>query len=243
MNLKLWEEHARWLKECKFVELTHTLSPETQHWSGFEPMKLGTLFDYKDGFYVNELTVVTQYGTHIDPPGHFVEGNRLLDKLEPIEMVLPLCVVDISEKVKTNEDYAVTVEDITAWEDEHGEIPAGCFVALRTDWYKKENYDNCDAEGNKHYPGWSMNVLKLLIEERKIAALGHETSDTDPAVEGAKNGLIMEYYVLEQDCYQIELMKNLDKLPPKGALIFCGFPKLKNGAGFPVRCIAICPNE
>ncbi|WP_197407687.1 cyclase family protein, partial [Oceanivirga salmonicida] len=66
----------------------------TTHWSGFKPMDISTKFNLKEhGFYVNEFTLVGQYGTHVDAPGHFVEGNRLLDKLVPDEMILPLCVV------------------------------------------------------------------------------------------------------------------------------------------------------
>ncbi|WP_067142674.1 cyclase family protein [Oceanivirga salmonicida] len=242
MDLKLWDELNRWRNECKFIDLTHELSPETTHWSGFKPMDISTKFNLKEhGFYVNEFTLVGQYGTHVDAPGHFVEGNRLLDKLVPDEMILPLCVVDISDIVKNDPDYSVKLEDFKKWEDKYDKIPENSFVALRTDWSKKDDLDNCDSEGNKHYPGWSMEVLKFLVEERNIKAIGHETSDTDPAVNGAKDGLIMEYYILEQDRYEIELLKNLSELPPKGSLIFCGFPKGKDFAGFPARCIAICP--
>ncbi|QLB13083.1 kynurenine formamidase [Bisgaardia hudsonensis] len=241
MNLNLWKEYKIWTQECKFVDLTHTLSPETPHWSGFMPMDSKNIFNYNDGFNVHEVKVVTQYGTHIDAPAHFVEGKRFLDKIEPKEMILPLCILDISEKVKNNSDYSITVKDLEDWENKYGKIPENSFVALRTDWYLKKDLDNRDSNGNKHYPGWSMDVLKILIEDRNVTAVGHETSDTDPAIEGAKNGLIMEYYVLEQDIYQIELMKNLDQIPPKGALIFCGFPKYKDGPGFPARCIALCP--
>lgn len=74
------------------------------------------------------------------------------------------------------------------WEEEYGKIPEGAFVAFRSDWYKKENLDNNDAEGNPHYPGW-------------------------------------------------------DQVSAVGSLIFIGFPKLKEGTGFPTRVYAICPNE
>ncbi len=237
----LWEDLNKWKRDYKFVELTHELSPETPHWSGFEPMEVKAKFTLEDGFFVNELKVVTQYGTHVDAPGHFVEGMRLLDKITPDEMVLALCVIDISDKAQKNNDYSVSLNDIKEWEKEYGKIPENSFVALRTDWSKRDELDNKDNDGNKHYPGWSMAVLKFLIEERNITAVGHETSDTDPAINGAKDGLIMEYYILEQNRYQIELMKNLSELPAKGAIIFCGFPKAKDFPGFPARCFAICP--
>lgn len=241
IDLTLWEDLKKWKQNYKMVDLTHELSKDTTHWSGFDPMEIKTKFTLADGFFVNEFKMVTQYGTHVDAPGHFVKDERLLDKIEPEEMILPLCVIDITEKVKLDEDYSLKLQDIKDWEEKYGQIPDEAFVALRTDWFLKEDLDNMDEEGNKHYPGWSMETLKFLVEERNVKAIGHETSDTDPAILGAKDGLIMEYYILEQDRYQIELLKNLYLVPPKGSVIFCGFPKAKDFPGFPARCIAICP--
>ena len=39
-----------------------------------------------------------------------------------------------------------------------------------------------NKDGVAHYPGWSLEVLKYLCEERKITASGHETTDTDPGI-------------------------------------------------------------
>ena len=101
--------------------------------------------------------------------------------------------------------------------------------------------DNFDENGQKHYPGWGMDALKFLVEERNVAAIGHETSDTDVAVRSAAGGYVCEYYILEQDRYQIELLKNLDKVPPTGSVIVCGFPRGVDLTGFHARCYAICP--
>ena len=73
--------------------------------------------------------------------------------------------------------------------------------------------------------------------------MGHETPDSDPACRQAQIGFAAEDYILKQDKIQIELLCNLDKVPPVGAVIFCTFPKLKGGTGFPARCFAICPSE
>ena len=37
-----------------------------------------------------------------------------------------------------------------------------------------------------------------------------------------------------------ELMRDLDMVPPKGALILLSFPRIKGGSGSTARCIAIC---
>ena len=239
----LWTELETWKKEYKFVDLSYEVSPETPHWSGFPAMSVGMKFDYPDGFRVHEFTMVSQYGTHVDAPLHFVKDTKGLHEIPVEEMILPLCVIDVTEKVAGNVDYAVTDEDIRKWEEQYGRIPERAFVAIRSDWSKRTDLDNCDAEGNKHYPGWNIEALKFLVEERDVVAVGHETSDTDAPADSSKHGYICEYYILEQNRYQIELMKDLSEVPPTGSIIFCGFPNAKDAAGFTARCIAVCPKE
>lgn len=242
-NLKLWNDLENWKNNFDFVELSYEFSPETPHWSGFPAMSSEQIFDYPDGFRVHKVTTVTQYGTHVDAPAHFVPGTRTLNELGAKELMLPLCVVDVSAKAAANCDYVITKQDITDWEAVYGKIPEGSFVAIRTDWSKRTDLDNMDASGQKHYPGWGMDALKFLVEERNVAAIGHETSDTDAAVSSVANGYIGEYYILEQNRYQVELLRNLDKVPPMGSVIFCGFPRGVGLTGFTARCIAICPKD
>lgn len=240
MDKGLWNVLAELKEKCKVVELSHVVSPETPHWSGFPDMIDDTLYNYKEhGFYANTYTLVSQYGTHVDAPCHFVEGRRALDSIGAEELILPLCVISIVDKAAADEDYAASVEDIKAWESEHGQIPEGAFVALRTDWSKREDMDNYDAEGNKHYPAWGIDAVKFLVEERNIAAIGHETTDTDPAVIAARDGFPSETYILDQQKFQVEVLTNLDQVPPTGALIVCGFPRVKGGSGFTARCYAV----
>lgn len=237
----LWAMIENVKGNCRFVDLSHELSPQTPHWSGFPAMSVSKKFDYPDGFLVHEFQIVSQYGTHADVPSHFIEGGRPMHEIAPEELLLPLCVVDITAKVAENVDYAVSVQDLLDWEEQYGRIPPKAFVAIRSDWSKRDDLDNRDANGAKHYPGWSLDALKFLVEQRDVGSIGHETSDTDTAVGAARDGYICEYYILEQNRYQIELLKNLSELPPIGSLIFCGFPKVKDGPGFTARCIAICP--
>jgi kynurenine formamidase len=50
-----------------------------------------------------------------------------------------------------------------------------------------------------------------------------------------------ETYVLQHGHFQIEVMANLDKVPPRGALLVVSWPKVKDGLGFPARAFAILP--
>lgn len=234
------------IKEKEWVDLTHTFGPDAPHFSAFDSAEFETLFTHDDGFFAQSFKFVGQYGTHLDAPIHFVRNTRYLDELNLKELVLPLVVIDKSKEAEVNNDFTLSVDDILAFEAKYGEIEEGTFVALRTDWSKrwpdKEAFENKDADGHQHAPGWSVAALKFLFEERKVKAIGHETFDTDSSIDFQKNGaLVGEYYVLEQDTYQVELLKNLDKVPAKGAVIFNIVPKPEKASGFPVRSFAILP--
>lgn len=234
------------IKAKEWVDLTHTFGPDSPHFSAFDPAQFRTLFNHEDGFFAQRFDFPGQYGTHLDAPIHFVQNTRFLHELGLKEFVLPLVVIDQSKEVEKDNDFTLEVDHILAFEAQHGPIEAGTFVALRTDWSKRwpdqEAFDNKDADGNNHTPGWSVNALKFLFEERNIKAVGHETFDTDASADYQKNGtLIAEYYVLEQDTYQVELLTNLDQVPAKGAVIFNIVPKAGKASGFPVRSFAILP--
>ena len=235
----LWEDLKAFKSRVEMVELSHPVSAKTPHWAGFPALESEEIYNFKEhNFTASRYHIVSQYGTHIDAPGHFTEGGRMLDKLDPKDTILPLVVIDVVDQVKADADYVVTEKDILAHEKIHGTIPEGCFVALRTDWSKRtENFDNIDENGVSHYPGWSILACKLLIEERKVKAIGHETSDTDASIiSNEAVALPVETYVLAQDIYQVELLRNLDKMPATGGVISVGYPNMVDGPGFSARC-------
>jgi kynurenine formamidase len=236
----------------KMVDLTHTFAPGIPHWKGFPDEKREIAYWYEkgrgslgDGFFTEVFTHVGQWGTHVDPPAHFIRGLRTVDQITLQEMILPLVVIDVHAESARDPDYTLTLDRVKTWEKDHGPIPAGAFVAMRTDWSKRwpdaAAMENNDDNGTAHYPGWSMPALKYLYEERKITASGHETTDTDPGIAASKDDYALETYVLNTNHYQIELLANLDQVPESGAIVVATFPKPKEGSGFPARVFAICP--
>jgi kynurenine formamidase len=236
----------------KFVDLTHEFAPGIPRWPGFPDESRKTIYWYDKrldtmgaGFFAEVYTHVGQWGTHVDPPAHFMKGLRTVDQIDPKEMVLALVVIDVHDAVAQNPDYTLTVERLNKWEKDHGRIPAGAFVAMRTDWSKRwpdaAKMENKDAKGVAHYPGWSLPALKFLYQERKITASGHETTDTDPGIATSKDDYSLETYILSTNHYQIELLTNLDQVPEVGAIVIASFPKPKGGSGFPARVFAILP--
>ncbi|MDY3051600.1 MAG: cyclase family protein [Ndongobacter sp.] len=245
----LWEKLNQ-LKKLRWIDLTHPLTDDSPFWSGIPEGSVEiakTVFDW--GNPMLECLIQTfkfpgQFGTHIDFPGHFIRGAALSEKTGIKECVFPLCVIDITKQVQKTPEYAVTVEDIQAYEAQYGAIPDGAFVALYTGW--STHWPDMDAlsglaaDGSEHFPGWSLPALQYLYETRHAAANGHETLDTDSsAVAAAAGDLACERYVLKQNKLQIELLCNLDQVPPAGAVLVAAFPNIVGATGLPVRAWAI----
>jgi kynurenine formamidase len=228
----------------RFVDLTHSFDPRSPVWSGFGQAKMRPAADPKtqrpytikeDGFRTTLYEFVGQYGTHVDPPAHFDEKGITMDVIPLKQMILPLVVLDATPYLRKDPNHAFSLDDLHAWEKKHGRIPRGSFVALRTDMYK--DWDT-DPERFKRapFPAWSFETIKFLYQHRGVTATGHESLDTDTT-----DKMESETYILQRGHYQIEVMANLDKVPPKGALIVVTWPKVRNGLGFPARAFAILP--
>ena len=228
----------------QFIDLSHSFGPTTPVWSGFGQADFTPAFDPKtrkpytikdDGFRTTYYNMVGQYGTHVDPPAHFTEDGLTMDKIPLKQMILPLIVLDNTPYQTKDDNHAFSVADLKAWEKKHGKVPRGSFVALRTDMYK--DWDNNPERFKRApFPAWSFETIKFLYEQRGVTATGHESMDTDTS-----DKMDSETYILQHGHYQIEVMANLDKVPPRGALIVVTWPKVRDGLGFPARALAILP--
>ena len=247
---RLWEALNE-AKKMKWVDLTHQMDNTSPYWSGIPEGSVElskTVFDWGNPMLeclIQTFNFPGQFGTHIDFPGHFVHDGVLSEAFQVKDGVFPLCVVDITEKVKADCHYAATREDIIAYEEKYGPIPDGAFVALRTDWSK--NWPDMNAlsgigeDGSENFPGWSLDALKYIYEDRNAAANGHEALDTDASAECAKAGdLACERYVLSLGKLQIEVLANLDQVPAAGAVLVATWPNFKGATGLPVRAFALC---
>ena len=223
---KLWEtlEEA---KKLKWVELSHSLNNDSPYWSGIPEGSVElckVVFDWGNPMLdcrIHTFKFPGQFGTHIDFPGHFVKDGDLSEAYDVKQGVFPLCVIDITDKVAQDVHYAVTAQDIKDWPD-------------------MDALSGIAEDGSENFPGWSMEALKYIYEERNAAANGHETLDTDASAEAAKaEDLACERYVLAKGKLQIEVLRNLDKVAPAGAVLFAAWPRIEGATGLPARVWAI----
>lgn len=237
------------LKEYQWINLTHEVNKNTPIYHTFNPLQVTQISTMEeDRVDSKEYVIGSSHGTHIDAPSHFAQGKRDLDEVGQKERFLPLYVLHLEDKVAEDPGYAVTVQDILDFESEHGEIPAGSFVAFSSGWHHRINdpqaFTNKDDQGVEHTPGWSIPALEFLSRTRHITAIGHESLNTDSGVDYAEQGFLdAELYWLAEDKFQVEMMANLDQVPAVGSIISVTAPHIEGAIGFPAEVYAIIPEK
>jgi kynurenine formamidase len=178
--------------------------------------------------------------TNIDAPAHLVRGMWTVDQIPPERLIAPLTVLDVTDQARRNSDYEVSVEDIAQWEQIHGEIPPGAVVLARsgwgTRWASPKDYRNIDKKGVMHFPGYSEDAAKFLVEGRSVLALGIDTMSVDP---GSSRTLPVHQYTLAHSVYHLENVANLERVPDAGAVVVVAPMKLEGEVDGPVRILAL----
>src|SRR5258708_29163056 len=173
----------------------------------------------------------------------FPPGMKTIDKIPAEKFFAPAVVVDVRKEAERDPDYQLTVKRVEAWEEKHGKIPVGAMVLLRTGWAARwpdvVRYRNQDANGKMHFPGYSVEAAKLLLE-RKISGLGCDTLSIDP---GNSPDFPVHHLVLGAGVYQLENLADLKDLPESWAMLIAAPIKLEGGSGGAVRVFALVAEE
>lgn len=168
------------------------------------------------------------------------DGGITVDCIPAEQLVRPLVVVDIKEHVSENENYALSRQDLAAWEEKHGAIPRGAVVIANTGWASRwlspDQYRNERDDGTMSFPGFSLEAVRWLVEERHIAGLGTDTLSIDL---GAEPEYPVHRFCAPHGVYNLENVANLDAVPPSGATLVVAPLKLDGGSGSPVRLLAL----
>ncbi|MBY0357880.1 MAG: cyclase family protein [Candidatus Obscuribacterales bacterium] len=227
----------------KIVDLTHTISADIPNYrndrDAFQYTTVATV--NKDGYGYGTFQMPEHYGTHIDAPCHFLAGATSIDQLPTANLFVPCVVIDVRKEVERNQDYSLSLEKIKEFEKK-GLIPAHSAVLLLTGWSQRwhnpQAYRNADSQGHLHFPGYSHEAAEFLAEKRQAAYLGIDTLSLDP---GNTSQFPVHSHILTKGVYLIENLACLDKLPARGAKLFCGALPIKNGTGSPARIVAVLP--
>lgn len=231
--------------KLQIIDLGYSLNDQNAYWPapGYEPFRLKTIATLEqNGVLSKSLATPEHLGTHLDAPNHFESKQPAVDQIKPENLFAPGVVIDISMQASQNADYLATVEDITRWEQEHGPIPNGAVVLLKTGWgqFWKNfvRYKNQDMLGKLHFPGYSGDAARWLIKERNVKGIGIDTLSMDP---GTSKDFAVHHIVNSAGRYGLENVAELDQLPPKGFYLVIAPIKIETGTGGPTRLFAILP--
>lgn len=241
----------------KLVDLTETLRedyPTIQLPAEFGqalPFKKEVISHYDENgpaWSWSNFSMSEHTGTHLDAPSHWVSGkdvvNGTVDTMPMEQMIAPVCVIDCSAQVAADKGFLLTKQHLLDWEAEHGQIPAGSWVFLRSDWRKvadPDNYINMQEDG-AHSPGPDGECVLFMINERDVIGFGTECVGTD-----AGQGFFMDpplpchFYMHGNGKLGLQCMTNLDLLPATGAVVISPPLKIIEGSGSPLRVMALVP--
>jgi kynurenine formamidase len=229
----------------RVVDMTYAINDKLPAWPGddrrFEGKTVAT--PEKDGYFARSFWTLEHYGTHLDAPAHFPGGKQYLDQIPVAHFFGPAVVLDVRDEVSNDSDYRLRVMRVEKWEALHGRIPSGAIVLLRTGWSSRwpdqARYRNMDAGGVMHFPGYSVEAVKLLIE-RGAVGLGIDTLSIDY---GPSKEFEVHRTDLPAGLYNLENLANLEQLPDSGAFLIAAPIKLEGGSGGPVRVFALLPTQ
>src|SRR6266699_6409276 len=205
--------------KTRVVDLSYAISDKLVAWPGdtkvFEA-KVNASVE-KNGYFTRSFWMLEHYGTHLDAPIHFQPGKTTVDEIPVKQLFGPAVVLDVRADGANDADYQLPGARVKEWEKRHGRIPEGAIVLLRTGWSARwpdaGKYRNQDAQGRMHFPGFSVDAAKLLIE-RKVSGLGSDSMSVDC---GASADFAVHHLALGAGLYHLENLADLSALPETGA--------------------------
>ena len=240
----------------KVVDLSAPLSSETPilqlptefgQTARFELEEISAYDDRGPAWYWNNFRSGEHTGTHFDAPIHWVTGKDQDDvsQIPPGRLVGPAVVIDHADRAATDPDHLLRVEDVEAFEAEHGPLPEGGWLLYRTGWDARAHDQAAFLNANEtgpHTPGFDAECARHLATETGLAGVGVETVGTDAgAAHSFDPPFPVHHFVLGAGRYGLTQLANLERLPPTGAVLIVAPLKLVGGTGSPARVLALVP--
>lgn len=238
----------------EIVDLTAPLSETTpilrlpEPFGNTVPFSLREISHYDErgpAWYWNDISTGEHTGTHFDAPVHWITGRDGQDvsQVQPSRLVAPAVVLDAADRAAANPDFLLEVEDVQQWMKANGPLPDGGWLLYRTGWDARagDQADFLNAnETGPHTPGISAECAKWLAEDTQLLGLGVETVGTDA---GAAHSFDPPFpchsFLLGAGKYGLTQLRNLDRLPVRGAVLIAAPLPIVGGSGSPTRVLAL----
>jgi kynurenine formamidase len=229
--------------KTRVLDLSYAINDKLVPWPGdarFFEAKVNATIE-KNGYFTRSFWMLEHYGTHLDAPAHFPPGKITVDQIPVKQLFGPAVVIDVRAESAKDADFQLTAARVEEWEKSHRRIPEGAIVLLRTGWASRwpdvQKYRNMDTKGVMHFPGFSVEAAKLMID-RKVSGLGCDTLSIDY---GVSPDFAVHHLTLGAGLYHLENLSDLSGLPETGAYMVVAPIKLEGGSGGPARVFALLP--
>ena len=167
----------------------------------------------------------TAPATLLKAPSAFAPSLWAADQIPAQRLIAPLAVLDVHTQAAGDPDYRVSMDDIIRFEHANGHVPQGAVVMARTGWNSSPH--------SSHFPGYSEDAAKFLVEARGVMGLGIDTTGIDPSAKAP-----VQQYTLSHSVYQLANVANLDLIPVNNATVVVA-PVKASGPEAPVRIFAL----
>jgi kynurenine formamidase len=233
----------------RVVDLTQPLSERTPvlqlpepfvNTPGLSRRELSHFDDRGPAWAWSVLEVGEHVGTHFDAPIHWITGRDGEDvaAVPAARLVGPAVVIDKSAEAAEDPDYLLTRADVEAFVAEHGPLPDGGWLLLRTGWDARAHDQDAFLNG-AHTPGPDAECARWLAQDTPLAGIGVETVGTDAGAAGGFDPPFpVHAHFLGAGKYGVTQLANLAELPPTGAIVVVAPLKLVGGTGSPARVLA-----
>ncbi len=225
------------------VDLSWPIHPEIPLWPGDPAVVFQVVANLDaDGCFMRRFSRGEHSATHMNAPSSFYPDGISVDQYAPETLVAPAAVIDCRRLASADADCTLGIDEVLAWEKQHGPVPQGGILLLHTgwqdNWSQPKAYLGGDGPDALHFPGFGQGAARYLLAQRGVLGLGIDTHGVDG---GQDRTFSINKLVLQQPRIVLENLCNLDKLPPTGATLVIGLPRLEGGSGAPVAVLAFVP--
>lgn len=232
------------------IDLSHVFDNTTIYWATAKPLSMNVVFNgtTEKGYWyqAEEISAATHGGTHMDAPCHFAKGRWCIADIPLNHMIVQAVVIDISNHVKGDPSVHLTAKHLTSWEEDHGKIPKGSLLLVRTGWSEywpdPATYTGTTERNVSllRFPSMTAEAAQWIVDNRDVVGVGIDTMSVDrPGSPLPRSHQIL----MEKNIYALENVNNLQLLPPTGATAYVLPMKLKDASGAPCRIVASLPNH
>jgi kynurenine formamidase len=155
----------------EFYDLSHPWGHGVPAWPYFEDVKIERLHTMsRSRVLTQKITTVMHSGTHIDAPGHVVEGAPLLHEIPLSAFFGTGVVLDVPMQ-----KWGVVTPDDLEEASRHLEVRRGDVVIVNTGWHRR--YADT-ADYYAYSPGFYKEAGEWFVEKR-VKAVGADTQALD----------------------------------------------------------------